>query len=70
MQYAQTVQTIIKTISSGQIKIKYLRILKDNYQNNLTHDLQPRVKSTISSTNAGFNQEKIVKAKQFYETVS
>ena len=65
IRYAQTVQSIIKTTSSGRLKIKYLRILKSvervkNGRSVLNYD---------RPTTPGWNEEKLVKVKQFYETV-
>jgi hypothetical protein len=69
IRYAQTVQSMIKTISTGRLKIKYLRILKsvERVKNGRSILNEDRI---MSVNNSGWNDEKLVKAKLFYETVS
>jgi hypothetical protein len=69
IRYAQTVQSMIKTISTGRLKIKYLRILKsvERVKNGRSILNEDRI---MSVNNPGWNDEKLVKAKLFYETVS
>jgi hypothetical protein len=69
IRYAQTVQSMIKTISTGRLKIKYLRILKsvERVKNGRSILNEDRI---MSVNNPGWNEEKLVKAKLFYETVS
>jgi hypothetical protein len=60
---------MIKTISTGRLKIKYLRILKnvERVKNGRSILNEDRI---MSVNNPGWNDEKLVKAKLFYETVS
>ena len=69
IRYAQTVQSMIKTISTGRLKIKYLRILKnvERVKNGRSILNEDRI---MSVNNPGWNDEKLVKAKLFYETLS
>jgi len=69
IRYAQTVQSMIKTISTSRLKIKYLRILKsvERVKNGRSILNEDRI---MSVNNPGWNDEKLVKAKLFYETVS